>query len=178
MRAFVAINLPDRVRDALARVQIMVPVGRAVARENLHLTLAFLDDQPDEKLEELHYALETMRHPPLDLMFQGLGCFGGDKPRLLFADVAAAPDLSELARTVVTAARRVGMTLPKGRFHPHVTLTRLGQGGEGADRLSEFLRAQGDIDLPGFTARSFGLFRSDLHPGGVRYTELAQYPLI
>ena len=49
MRAFLALDLPQETRDALIRVQADLPVGRPVPCENLHLTLAFLDEQP-------HYA--------------------------------------------------------------------------------------------------------------------------
>lgn len=177
MRSFLAIPLPDDVRDALQRVQNMLPVGRPVARGNLHLTLAFLGDQPEDRLEELHFELEGRRHAPIDLSFSGLGCFGREKPRLVFADVAPAPALLSLARDVLNAARRVGMVPDKGRYHPHVTLARLGQGGADAGPLFRFLEMHGGMDLPCFRADSFTLFRSDLHPKGARYLELANYPL-
>ena len=138
MRAFIGIGLTGEVADAVERLQAMLPVGRTVPRENLHLTLAFLDDQPEERLEELHYGLEAIRVAPFELAFTGLGTFGGDAPRVIFADVAACAPLAELQRRVTSAARRVGITPEARRFHPHVTMARLRPGAGNAARIAAF----------------------------------------
>ena len=52
-RSFVALTLPDPTLDLIERFQDEIPMGRLMLRETLHLTLAFLGDQPDEMLEEL-----------------------------------------------------------------------------------------------------------------------------
>ncbi|MFC3117545.1 2'-5' RNA ligase family protein [Jhaorihella thermophila] len=73
MRAFLAIGLPDAAVRDIRRLQARLPVGRAVPRDNLHLTLAFLDDQPEEALEALDAELQALRAPGFDLRLSGLG---------------------------------------------------------------------------------------------------------
>jgi len=179
VRAFLAIDLPEEVSAALTRLQAGLPVGRPVAEENLHLTLAFLGDQDEVALEGLHYELDALRAAPFALRFSGLGAFGGDRPRILFADVAPEPALTDLHRRVIGIARRAGIAVPRERFHPHVTLARFGNGAapDVAARLRRFLTEHGDAPLPGFGATGFGLYESTLHPSGVRYELLARYAL-
>lgn len=179
MRAFVAIDLPEAVTAALARVQSALPAGRPLAQENLHLTLAFLGDQPEAALEGLHYELDVIRAAPFALQLSGLGVFGGDRPRVLFADVAPEPALTDLHGRVKGALHRAGIVAPRERFHPHVTLARFGAGAAPgvADRLHRFLADHGDTALPGFAVTGFGLFESVLHPSGAQHELLAHYAL-
>lgn len=169
MRAFVGLDLPDELLGLLVRLQGGMRGGRIVPEENLHLTLAFLDDQPEDRLEDLHLELEAIWAGALDLRLDGLGSFGGGRPRLAFAALAEDPDLAELRRLVRRAASRSGIRLPEERFTPHITLMRC----RAQDRpvLPVF------EDRPDFTARSFSLFRSTLDPEGARYERLATYPL-
>lgn len=179
MRAFVAITPPETVRDALLRVQAALPLGRPVPEDNLHLTLAFLDDQPEELLRDLHEELTEIPAGTFDLDLAGLGCFGGAAPRVLFAQVAPSDALDRLHRSVAQAARRVGIHLPRERFRPHITLTRFpGRLSSLAQRqLRGFLDIHADAALPGFTVHDFTLFQSTLRPGGALHEELASYEL-
>ncbi|SFT55092.1 RNA 2',3'-cyclic phosphodiesterase [Sedimentitalea nanhaiensis] len=177
MRAFVALELPDEVIDALLRVQSRLPVGRPVVRDNLHLTLAFLDDQRDNTLEDFHDELSGLRWPQFGVVLTGLGAFGGDRPRQVFLDVAENPALTGLHNRTVAAARRAGIVLQRRRYHPHVTLARLRPGADSAGRLQAFFAAEAGVVLPRFEARSFALFRSDLRPGGAVHDVLARYEL-
>ena len=57
MRAFLALPLPDQVCATLEDLQLSLPFEKLVPSENLHLTLAFLDEQPVAQLEEVHAVL-------------------------------------------------------------------------------------------------------------------------
>ncbi|MEP3334337.1 RNA 2',3'-cyclic phosphodiesterase [Sedimentitalea sp.] len=177
MRSFVAIPLPEDTRDALEAAQFRLTLGRMVARENLHLTLAFLDDQPEDTLEHLHAELEPLRVPEFIITLSGLGCFGGDKPRLVFANVVQNPALESLHRKVLGAARQAGITVARRRFHPHVTLARIRPGTGGAGRIADAIATLNDLRFPDTPVKSMSLFSSDLHPDGPIYHELARYDL-
>jgi 2'-5' RNA ligase len=176
MRSFVAIPLPNDTRDRLLDLQRHLRVGRAVDYDNLHVTLAFLDDQPEEGLEALHDELETLRLPSFDLTISGVGCYGGDSPRLVYAEIDPTPQLLDLQRAVAKAARRVGIVLARSRFHPHVTLARLKP--QDAPGVVPFLQAHAGFRHDVGTLHSFALFQSILKPQGAEYHALAYYPLI
>jgi len=61
MRAFLALDIPENTVAALTRLQTAIPFGRPVPEDNLHLTLAFLDDAPEAELEDLHELLTGLR---------------------------------------------------------------------------------------------------------------------
>ncbi|MEM1382706.1 MAG: RNA 2',3'-cyclic phosphodiesterase [Pseudomonadota bacterium] len=180
IRAFVAIPLPDDAADALELRQAGLRVGRHVTAENFHITLCFLGNHPEPVVEDAHYALSDIRVPPLSLTIAGLGAFGDQRPRSLHAVVRPNPSLTALREKVVRAIRGAGITLPRERFVPHVTLARFGNGG---------LRGEALLELQAYTGRHMGftlgplpvehftLFESRLTGSGPIYEPLAEYPV-
>lgn len=67
MRAFIAINVPEFVNDTLAELQSILRTGKPVRSEQIHLTLVFMDEQPDELIEEAHHALEQLHMPKFEV---------------------------------------------------------------------------------------------------------------
>jgi hypothetical protein len=70
MRAFIAIDLPDDVRNRLEDLQEDLPLGRPADPDQMHLTLAFLGEQRDNVIEEVHEALLGLRFPAFELQLK------------------------------------------------------------------------------------------------------------
>ncbi len=174
-RAFVALDLPETVQAALARVSARLSEGRIVEPENLHLTLVFLGEIDDLTLEEVHDGLGAVHASGFALRIGGLGVFGGEAPRALWAGVAADAALSHLQAKVAQAARRAGAEVPRRRFVPHVTLARFRPGRDAPP--TRVLADHAGIALAPFPVRQFGLYASHLSGHGAAYEELARYPL-
>ena len=177
MRAFLALDIPDDTAAALVRLQSGIPFGRPVPEDNLHLTLAFFEDAPEDGLEALHEMLSALRMPPVEIRFTGLDSFTESQHGLIFADVARNQALQALHDRIASLCRQAGLDLPRRRFRPHVTLMRANRrpDGAGRDRLAASLGAR--ADLPGFSARAVTLYRSSLGPRGAIHEPLAAYPL-
>jgi 2'-5' RNA ligase len=173
MRDFIAIDLPAPVRSALGRVQSALSFGRAVDDEQLHLTLAFLGEQPDDAIEAAHDALSALRIPAFELHLQGLGSFGGD---VLWAGLRDPAPVVALHDRLVPALHGAGIVLERRRFRPHVTLARFDRADPA--RLAAFLQAHSSFPCPAFTVSGFGLWRSTLTRRGAVHDELARYPTI
>lgn len=178
MRAFVGISLPEELSDRLEELAGALRFGRGVPAENMHVTLGFLDEQPEEVLAELHEDLSGLTLPQPEIAIDGLDLFGGHKPRLLFASVTPNDALTELRCKVRQAAQRVGITLPHERFRPHVTLRRFTRLAPfERDELERFLTLQGGFQWPGFRPESCDMLESILTHDGAQYERLASYPL-
>ncbi|RYH10842.1 RNA 2',3'-cyclic phosphodiesterase [Tropicimonas sp. IMCC6043] len=176
MRLFVAISLPEGLLDRLEALAARLALGRPTPRENLHLTLAFLDEVAETVLPELDDALGAIHLPSVPVAFTGLDLFGARSPEILHASVRQAPGLIQLHESVLRAARGTGLSLARRRYRPHVTLARFNRP-PATDRLGAFLADNALAPLPGFEAESFALFRSTLGHGPARHEELARYPL-
>ncbi|KPP85151.1 MAG: 2'-5' RNA ligase [Rhodobacteraceae bacterium HLUCCO07] len=174
MRAFVALELPEKLRHALQRMQAGLP-GRHVSEENLHLTLAFLGDVDAGRLRDLHGVLSGLKLAAPFLRVTGCDVFEGRKPMLAFAALAPDPYLVAARRAVRQAARDAGIELRRERFRPHVTLSRFGRGIGARDeaRLATCLGPVARIVEE--RAERFGLYRSQLRADGPIHELLACY---
>ena len=179
MRAFVAVSLPAPLVEAIAAFQARVPVGRPVPENNLHLTLAFLGDQPQSVLEDFHEALASMTAASFPLHLKGLDVMGGAVPKVLCLRADPDPALMALHDRVRNAARLAGISLERRRFRPHVTIARFraGQGAGDGARLRKLLGLGADVAMGPYKAHSFGLYESVLMPDRAVHHLLADYPL-
>lgn len=178
IRAFVGIPVPEDITRMLTGVQIGLEHGRLVPPENFHITLAFLGAQPRPVLEDVHSMLDGIQPDPIDLEVDGLGVFGGEKPRLLFAQIVPNKPLNALRKKVRTAAREAGIDLGHESYHPHITLARFGGSGlVGPEVLDvqQFLSARMGRAKGAFTAEGFTLFESRLGSEAPYYSALAEY---
>ena len=176
LRLFAALTLPEAVTERLAALQRGLG-GRQVAPEAMHVTLAFFGEIDEAQAEDLHSALLGVTAPSFALWLDGAGCFGGDRPDLVYAAVRPDPALVHLHAKVAQAGRLAGLDVPARRYVPHVTLARFTPGRLPAAEAARLVAARaaflaGPVQVDGFT-----LMRSDLGRGGARYTPLAAYPL-
>lgn len=179
IRAFVGIPLPGEIIRPLTMAQAGMPLGRPVPPENMHITVAFLGEHPEPLIEDVHFALDRIRAPGFDLSLSGIGMFGNDRPRVLYAEVRSEPALSRLREKVLQAARGAGLRLDRERYSPHVTLARFNAGlkGEDAQEIRDFAARRMGLRAGPFRVGEFLLFRSSLGRNGPIYEELAAYQL-
>ena len=177
MRAFLALDIPENTVAALTRLQTAIPFGRPVPEDNLHLTLAFLDDAPEAELEDLHELLTGLRAAPVEIRFAGLDSFTETERGLIFVSVERTEALQALHDRLAAFCRSAGLDLPRRRFRPHVTLMRANRRPDGTarDRLAASLGPR--TDIPGFTAQAVTLYQSTLSSRGAVHDPLAVYPL-
>ena len=177
MRLFVAIALPDDIRDRLAALQSGLPGARWVPPENLHLTLRFIGETDGRQAQDIDAALAGIGMPAFPIALARVDRFGsGSKVRSIWAGVEPNEPLRRLQAKVEQALQRTGL-IPEGRkFKPHVTLARFNGGGPGA-RLYDYLSRQALFRAPSFEVRDFVLYSSFLSQTGAIYRAEAEYPL-
>ena len=187
LRLFVAIDLPEDVRESLGHLQAGLrrddlPGLRWTRPEGVHLTLKFLGETPAAEVAAIEGALARAVRgvPAFRLALGAPGTFGGRRgPRVLWVDVEGelAP-LQQLQAAVERELAAVGFAPEERKFSPHLTLARVPQPPPPglAERLSRALAAvaapQGE-----FRATELLLMRSRLQPGGAVYSRVAAFPL-
>ena len=182
-RLFVALDLPDAVRDGLVawgERELADPAVRRIAPESLHLTLCFLGYTPEKRIEEIAGIVRGVEPRPVPLTFAAtpVGRPPG-RPRLFALDVdsPAAVGLQADLEAALTAARAYA---PEQRpFWPHVTLAKV-RPVRGTRKPRTVERRPGA--LPDALVHTFGsvriaLYRSNLRPEGAQYVSLASLDL-
>jgi 2'-5' RNA ligase len=174
-RLFTAVELPAEIRHGLARLRIPLPGAKWVEEENLHLTLRFAGDIDNRLAAEFADALAQVDVPAFELRLQGLGAFGGNDPRVLWAGVETSTALETLARANERAARAAGLPAEARTFKPHVTIARLRHAR--ADAVAKVLGRHGAFRSPAFTVERFVLMSSRPQVGGGPYVVEEAFPL-
>ena len=179
MRLFLAIDLPDPLTAKLESIQSVLSGGRRVPPENFHLTVLFLgDDISMETARQLDMELRARPLPRADIVVSGIGHFGHDTPRIIWAGVAKSQALVTIHDKCRSAARRAGCETSKRRFVPHVTLARYTPSDlTGRVDLSSMLVRHGGMSCPVFTAEELWLYRSHIGRSGASHEPLASYDL-
>jgi 2'-5' RNA ligase len=137
MRAFVAVVPPTEVvehLDAFLDVRREAAAFRWAPPEQLHVTVAFLAEVAERRLDELVERLEraATRRSAFSAAIAGGGAFPDvARARVLWAgvdlDEPGRTELRRLAAGARAAASRSGVPVDGQRFRPHVTLARLGR---------------------------------------------------
>lgn len=167
-RLFFALPLPRLASETLERWRRPLPLsaGRWVPMANLHLTLAFLGSVDDHALDALLDSDMTGLRP-FELTFGELGYFA--KAKVLFvAPLTTPPELLQLAEHCQRLQGRWGNSKKETRYQPHITLAR--------DVEPPVPPAAMPLALS-FACDHVGLFASHNSKDGVRYQELASWPL-
>lgn len=175
MRAFVAIDVPEPLRRALAAVARDLRGVRPVRPDGIHLTLRFLGEVDEARVPALVDVLRASAGPALRLRIAGGGAFPSpERPRVLWAGVQGdVARLTELVARIEAALRAAGFPPEQRAYAPHVTLGR----GLGRVAPSELRRLFDLGDLGGIEAREIVLYRSELRPEGARHEVVARVPL-
>jgi 2'-5' RNA ligase len=125
IRLFVAIELPEAVRERLTLLQGGVPGARWLTDGQLHLTLRFIGEVDENVAHDIDDVLLSIRAPAFTLELAGVGEFGGRNPRALWAGVRPNDALTHLQKKIETALQRIGLPPDPRKFSAHVTLARL-----------------------------------------------------
>lgn len=182
MRLFVALDIPDEVRQAIAAAaakwEEACRAARWVRIEGAHVTLKFIGEVPSGKVAQIQAALAMVRGTtPIELTFRGLGFFpNARRPRVFWAGIEAGPELAGLAGAVEVALDPLGIARESRPFSPHLTLARF-DSPAGLDQLQAEIAAAGALEFGRATANQFHLYLSVLKHGGAEYTRLASNPL-
>lgn len=208
MRLFVGIWPPEPVIgvlcDAQRRLAQRAPSGavRLTRRDQLHLTLCFLGEVDEGRVEGLVAVLRlgVATLDRLSLAVEGLGVFPEQgAPRVIWAGLRGDMDALRVVQALVV--RWLGpfaQAEDRKPFHPHITLARAQGGGRprvgrwrdrGVDERGRQEDAHGEPRSLAAVVRALTiratdpwpvvavrLMRSDLGPDGARYEQVAECP--
>jgi 2'-5' RNA ligase len=191
-RLFVALDLPERVREALVawqRQALTDPALRPVAAEALHVTLCFLAYHPERDIERIAEVVLGVGSRPIEIRFDAEPApVPPNRPRLFAVD-AESEGAVALQAALSDRLESERFYRPEKRpFWSHVTVARIKPSKRSASdrrgrRRGRPMRVETPPGpLPAELLEPFGavrvtLYRSRLRPSGAEYASLAELDL-
>jgi len=180
MRLFTGIDLPEEIRAKIERLLMHLRPAAHLKWSpiyNLHLTVKFIGEWPEEKRPQLDAGCRSLVHrAPIRAEVKGLGWYPNPyHPRVFWAGVGAGPELEALAKDTDAALAPLGIAPEERAYSPHLTLARI-KDPVPLHALRAAIEKLDSLEFGSFVADRFFLFRSQPGSAGSIYTKLAEYP--
>ena len=173
MRTFVAVEISNEsTLNSIAKLQSDLKIkAKPVSKENMHFTLLFLGEIPDDMAQKVMESLSTVSFSPIEMKLVDVGAFPNSKsPRVVWIGVNkdAAKNLVELAVQVEEKLLPLGFRSDKP-FKPHLTIFRIkNSSGDISHELNKF----SSVEVGHETISELKFKKSILTPTGSIYTDL------
>lgn len=176
-RLFVAIDLPDPVKDQLGELCSGLSGAKWVKRDQMHLTLRFIGEVDNAQAEAIKTALSTLQSAPFTMTLEGVGQFPPKgKPRVLWVGLKAPAVLPGLQRQIEETLVALNLPPEDYPFSPHITLARFKMPPI-SKAMRQYFAHHADFHTEPIPVTSFVLYSSLLAPQGPTYRREAVYPL-
>jgi len=174
-RAFIAIEMSDEVIKEVARVQEEVSkikfTGKLTELENLHLTLKFLGEIDEKKLEEVKKKLKEVKFKEMELKLGVAGTFGfRGKPKIVWIKIEGQA-IWDLQKKVDLALEE--LFKKEEQFKSHLTIARL-KYVKDSKGFRKYVKNIAVREIK-FKVSQFSLKKSELKLIGPVYTDLEVY---
>lgn len=179
MRAFVGVPVPPEpalatLLEGLAALDADVKV---VSPAQLHVTLSFLGDVPEDAALAPAIDEATRGVRGLTITLRGVGAFPTTRhPKVVWAGIQRPEAIAELASRVRDALSRAGWPGDNKEFRAHVTLARV-KSHRGEAAVNSFVAEHANQELGEVSANVVRLYRSQLSREGPSYAVLHESPL-
>jgi 2'-5' RNA ligase len=187
MRTFIAIELPQEIKDYLANLENQLKTSQAdvkwVEPKNIHLTLKFLGEIDEKKLEKTEKIIEevTKETNTFPIRLSSVGAFPKiNYPRVIWVGIDKGDnETKEIAEALEEKIAKIGIPKEDRPFSSHITIgrTRSSKNREKlVQNLNELASSFGQENLE-FSATKITLFKSTLTPKGPIYEILKEVKL-
>jgi 2'-5' RNA ligase len=177
-RLFIAIDLPDEVKDHLANICFGVQGATWAAKDQMHLTIRFIGDVDEPGYHAICSCLSDVIASRFTIALKGVGFFPPrNKPKVLWAGLEKNESLMELRRLIESPLRETGIEPEERKFVAHITLARLDERTP-LRAITGFLSANGLFKAEPVVVEEFHLYSSVLTNSGALHTKEATYSLL
>ncbi len=178
MRLFTAVDIPDNVKDGLAKtMERLRPAADLTWTkvDKLHITTKFIGGFPPDRMPEMTAVLNSVGSPGvIPITVRGLHWAPDARhPRMVWARVEAGPGLASLAQETEQAVKSLGVPVEDRKYSPHLTLARIRDHAPSA-AVRQAIETEYAADFGSFEATAFYLYLSK----DDRYTKLAEFSLV
>ena len=177
IRTFISLDIPltDGIAAVLDEMKIADNV-RPVPEGQIHLTLKFLGDQDERKVERLCSSLRDALSGtgPFDIVVEGVGAFPDMKhPKVVWLGIKDPELLIGLADKVDSVIKGLKMKADDKSFSPHITVGRV----TSRTDLKDFFARYEKTSFCSFTCGHVDVMKSVLTPKGAIHSIIERIEL-
>lgn len=186
MQTFIAIELPQEIKDSLAQLQTELKSTNAdvkwVAPQNIHLTLKFLGGIDDKQLEKIIHIIDDVskEKDKFQITVSSLGAFPEiDSPRVIWIGIDSGDkQVKEITKELEEKIEKIGIPKEDRPFSSHITIGRT-RSSLNRQELVRYLKNKADLGGKklDFYVTKITLFKSTLTPKGPIYETLKETSL-
>jgi RNA 2',3'-cyclic 3'-phosphodiesterase len=177
-RLFIALDLPDEVKDDLANICFGIPGAKWVPKDQMHLTVRFIGDISEQGYHAVASALSDVVASSFSIDIKSVGYFPPhNNPKLLWVGIEKNGPIMDLRKAVEACLRQADVEPEERKFAAHITLARLGPNTP-IRAIADFLSAHGLFKIGSIAVKEFYLYSSVLTPSGAVHRKEATYTLI
>ncbi len=173
MRVFIGIDLPENIKENLKGIIERVKKireAKPVKLENLHITLKFLGEVEEKKVNIIQGKIEKFvkEIESFEVEVKGVGVFPSEKkPRVLWVGVEDKENLKKLNNRIEETLSEFGFEKEKD-FVSHITVSRF-RSTPNKSFIEEILGKFKDAVFGKFKITDFCFYESNLTPEGPIY---------
>ncbi len=170
------------LEQVLSQAARLLPAMRWVQATSIHLTMAFLGELDDTRLEAASQATRqiALTAQPFSYSLNGLGVFGSvAHPRVVWVGISDPEGfLGRLQHALYVQLTASGFTLDERPFVPHLTLARARTPLRSPEQqqLQRLLSSDHFVKNTSYPASALHVMKSDLSATGAHYTSLSTFP--
>ena len=177
-RCFIALELPREAIDYIEEIQELIKkknlfYGKFTEPENLHLTLKFLGEIDEKKIEEVKSRLKKIKLGGFEASLGELGFFSEKFIRILWMKING-KQIWDLQKEIDEKLKEAGFE-PEERFMSHLTIGRIKKVTD-KKMFAEYIKNVKTKKIK-FNVEEFILKKSELKPEGPVYTDIEKYKL-
>ena len=179
IRTFISVDIPRRIQKEIKKLQDELPgfEGKRTELENLHLTLKFLGEINEERVEEIKKCLKTIKLEKFETIIDKIGCFDNRRSSKYSRNLIVWVHLRNCNTLQKIIDEKLEDLFKKEeRFMSHVTIARV----KFLKNKNYFLGELDKVKIPPglkFNVNNFELKKSTLTPEGPVYESLEEYSL-
>lgn len=173
MRLFISLDIPEKIKKEILEIQNNLPEfkGKKTEKQNLHLTLKFLGEVSESKLEEIKNKLSEIKLSGFKTKISKIGFFSKSEIRIIWLSMS---DCEKLQEEIDEKLKEI---FPKEkRFMGHLTIARV-KSVKDKKGFIEYLNKTKISEME-FSVKEFNLMQSILKSSGPDYKVLKSYPLL
>jgi 2'-5' RNA ligase len=180
IRTFIAVNLDPAIKARIGEAEedFRIKGVRPVDPELIHVTLKFLGNVEEGRIDEIADALEKVKVAPFTARIGSIGGFPNARsPRVIWIGAEPAESFVDLNRQVEDRLADIGFER-EGRFNAHVTIGRVKfPDPEQKQRLPGLFEKYKDFEAGSMKVDRIHVMQSRLSPKGPKYEALREIML-